>query len=347
MAVKSDLVLYRYDLKITPDNSPKRKVQQVVKLLLRTLFDTPQMASVRGRVVSDFRSTLLSPERLDQDEFLTDIPITYCEEGEDEPKENAEIYRVRLLYTNTLQVQDLLDYVMSTGATAHYEFTESFMQAFNIFFNHFAKSNGNTTMLTMVGPQKTFAYGGPNLEHTPLLAGLIALRGYYTSARVATSRLLINVNVSAGAFFPSGSLVKLIEDFERENGPNKYRLEQHLKKLRIRTNHLPERKNKAGQVIIRAKNITGLAGKEDGRHLPHPPRVKQHGAGPADVEFYLENTSPKPGAAKLTSTGKKVKGSPPSEGRTLGGRYITVAEFFSLSKFILKLSSSSLTLSSV
>jgi len=49
-------------------------------------------------VLSDFKSTCVLQRRLPGD--ITTIPITYRAEGEDEPRQGATVYNVRVLYTN-------------------------------------------------------------------------------------------------------------------------------------------------------------------------------------------------------------------------------------------------------
>ena len=111
--------------------------------------------------------------------------------------------------------------------------------------------------------------------------------------------------------------------------------------MRVRVIHLGEKKNKAGGAIARVKIIFGLGNKNDGHRLDHAPRVQSFGAGPKDVEFFLNNSS---GAPSSSSTGqvagtpgskkkrKGKKGAEPSQGAgpnvLQGGRYITVYEFF-------------------
>ena len=80
-------------------------------------------------------------------------------------------------------------------------------------------------------------------------------------------------------------------------------------------NHLAEKKNKAGEPIPRVKTIYGLAGKEDGHGLDHPPLVRSFGAGPKDVEFFLNDSTREPSslsigqAAGTLSSGKGGKDS--------------------------------------
>jgi hypothetical protein len=99
-------------------------------------------------------------------------------------------------------------------------------------------------------------------------------------------------------------------------------------------------KNKAGQEIPRIKAISGLATPQDGRGLPHPPRVSSIGAGPKDVKFYLGGTgapgqkqSDSPAAA--TKKGKKPQG--PHGGKPSGDLpaegYISVFDFFALREY--------------
>jgi len=113
--------------------------------------------------------------------------------------------------------------------------------------------------------------------------------------------------------------------------------------------HLGEKKNKAGESIPRVKTIFGLATKDDGQSLEHPPQFPNlranpnqiFGAGPKDVEFFLSDSS---GAPSSSSTGqaagtpgskKKGKGKKggassrgPDQTPPQGGRYISVYEFF-------------------
>ncbi|KAL7755607.1 hypothetical protein ACKLNR_014134 [Fusarium oxysporum f. sp. zingiberi] len=80
-------------------------------------------------------------------------------------------------------------------------------------------------------------------------------------------------------------------------------LERFLKFLRPQTTHLPEKRNKANEVIPRVKTIFGLARKDDGHGLAHPPHVRQHGAGAKDVEFWLDGKASSSSAPKAAARG--------------------------------------------
>jgi eukaryotic translation initiation factor 2C len=323
------LTLYRYDLSVKPV-ATGRKLTQIIRLLLQS----SELQPTKEDVVTDFKSTLLSLKKLDDQT----VQIKYRGEGEDEPSDKAAQYEVQLKYTNTLPAAELVQYLTSTSPAAQYDQKLPMIQAFNIFLNHYSKSADNRAA---IGSSKTFAIDDRSATWD-LTGCLTAVRGYFASVRAATARVLVNVNVSHGAFYQAGPLDQLMVGF---GGGKSYKLESFLKKLRVRTTHLKSRTNKSGVVIIRPKAILGFATKNDGSGLAHPPRVTEYGAGPKHVEFWLEERSsgssepPKnaPAPAPATGGGKKRrgKGAPQAETKpssSANGRYISVYDFFETSK---------------
>ncbi|QGA17407.1 hypothetical protein EYB26_005078 [Talaromyces marneffei] len=316
----SDLILHRYDIQISPEVAG-RKRSRVVQLLLRSA----EVASHRDEVATDFRSTLISKTKFPRDETI--IEIRYASEGEDEPMARATTYRVRVLYTKTLCILELINYINSTNLDQSFGDKQELTQALNIFLNHFAKSAGN---LVSIG-SKTFSLN-QNAVRGDLGSGLEVIRGFFSSVRMATCRILVNINVSHGAFYQSGPLLALMNSFGVRNTAA---LEKFLKLLRIRTTHLPEKRNRANEVIPRVKTIFGLARKDDGHHMAHPPRVRQHGAGAKDVEFWIDGEASSSSTATVdTKSGTKGKGKGKGKARlersaiSGSGKYISVFDFF-------------------
>lgn len=297
------------------------------------LLDAPEMTDFRPDMVTDFRSTLVSRRMLERDELV--LEIQYRAEGEDEPRDDATKYRVRLQYTSTLTVAQLAEYLTSTNLNARSDETLPVIQAFNIFLNHHAKSAGN---LATIRASKSFSLS-PTAARWDLGAGLTAIRGFFSSVRVAACRILVNVNVSHGAFYDAIPLDRLILKYNAAHRSSKRKLDTFLKSLKVRTTHLPEKKNRVGQVVYRIKTIVGLATKNDGHGLAHPPRVKDYGAGSKDVEFWLDSAPPPSSRSATGSKGgskkKGEKGSPSSEPSmaSSSGQYISVYDFFLNSKW--------------
>ncbi|KFA80094.1 hypothetical protein S40288_10405, partial [Stachybotrys chartarum IBT 40288] len=155
-------------------------------------------------------------------------------------------------------------------------------QALNILLGHYSKENGS---LAKIGTSKTFSLG-QGADRLDLTHGLEAIRGFYTSVRAATGRILVNVNVSNAAFYKAGPLDGLMTAYQFGN---KFSLEKFLKKVRVQTTHLKERKNKKGEVVPRIKTIFALAYPSDGQRLEHPPKIAGYGAGPKEVSFWMES----------------------------------------------------------
>jgi hypothetical protein len=313
------LVLYRYDLSAQPAATGKKLAQ-----ILRLALQSPVLTPLREDLVSDFKSTLISRQKLEDQS----IEVQYRAEGEDEPRDGAPKYMVRLQFTNVLPVADLIEYLTSTNLSAHYGQKLPMIQAFNIFLNQHGKSSGN---LTTIGASKTFSLD-ERAATWDLTNCLTAIRGFFASVRAGTARVLVNVNVSHGAFYQAEPLDEFIVRFGSQRGL--FKLEAFLKRLRVKTTHLKERKNKKGQVIIKAKTIFGFANKNDGHGLAHPPRIQGFGAGPKNVEFWLDAQPSKDGPSSEPSKKKKGGKGPQTQGKPspAGGRYVSVYDFFATSK---------------
>jgi len=238
--------------------------------------------------------------------------------------------------TGTLTVSELTDYLSSTNVNTAYADKLPVLQALNIFLGHYAKSS--PAIATVGSKSFSLTQDSPRWD---LGAGLTALRGFFSSVRVATCRILVNVNVSHGAFYDAIPLDQLIQKYDSAHRLNLPKLQSFLKRVRVRVIHLEEKKNRAGESVARVRTIFGLANKDDGHGLDHPPQVQSFGAGAKDVKFFLNDSSGAPSssstgqAAGTPGSGKNGKGKKGGESRQgLGqnilqsGKYISVYDFF-------------------
>jgi eukaryotic translation initiation factor 2C len=320
----SNLVLHRYDVDIVPD-ATGRKRHRILQLLLQC----EELAPYQGNLATDFRSTLISKTKFKHDEDI--IKIQYRWDGEDEPVTGATMYNVRVHFSRTLSIGELVNWLNSTSIGQSFPDKQELTQALNIFLNHYAKSTNN---IATIGSTKSFS-----LSHDAVTGdlggGLEVIRGFFSSVRLATCRILVNINVSHGAFYHAGPLPSLMLNHGLRNT---VALELFLKLIRVQTTHLKEKRNKANQVIPRIKTIFGLARKDDGHGMAHKPRVKQHGAGAKDVEFWLDGEPSSAGAPKTEVAGSanqkgkgKVKAQSKSSSIPGSGKYISVFDFFKAS----------------
>ena len=312
-----------------------KKLKQIFNLIL----DQPPFQSRRSDIVTDFKANIVSRYEFTDDDLDALAPeILYRAEDEDEPKPQAPSYRYTFQAVGTITVSELTEYLTSVDPSAIFE-KGDILQALNIFLGHYAKASAQHTT---IGANKSYSTTQPEVSNGNLAFGLTALRGFFSSIRVATARILVNVNMSHAPFYNAVPLIQAMGDFRRgmNNGTNNVRLQNFLQRVRVRTTHLPEKRSKNGAVMPRVKTICGFAKMGDGkgenaRFAEHPPRIKSFGAGPKDVEFWLEDTaaSAKPGAMPTDPPAKtagkkqgkgKQSGKPPGS----GGKYISVYDFF-------------------
>ncbi|KAJ4287638.1 hypothetical protein N0V90_012341 [Kalmusia sp. IMI 367209] len=314
----SNMILYTYTIHISPE-AAGRKHTRLVQLLLQS----EELASHSGNVATDFKATLISKYRLPKDEMI--IEIADRSAGEDDPAPGSTKYKFRLLYAKTLNVGDLVNYLSSTNLNESFGEKQELIHALNIFLNHHAKSTNN---LASIGSSKTFSTS-QNSGRGDLGQGLEVIRGFFSSVRTATCRILVNINVNHGAFYQAGELPILMSNYGSRNTAA---LEKFLKLVRVQTTHLAVKRNRAGEVIPRIKSIFGLARTDDGRRMAHPPRVKKHGAGAKDVEFWLDSggapSSTSKSGAKGSAKIKSGKGQQPASSAAGAGKYISVFDFF-------------------
>lgn len=304
--------LFRYSLDVSGDRKPTgKKLRQIIRLLLDEHF-----LQYQNSVTTDYKSNLISRVELPEGQY----DVRYRDEHEDDYPEQPIVYRLRCQFTGRLNPSDLVDYLTSTNASAIFQSSQAeILQAMNIVLGHEPKSDQS---IASVGANRHFSLHPDLTERYDLGAGLEVLRGFFVSVRAATARLLVNVQVKYAACYQEGPLGNIISEYQR-NSRDVYRLDAFVKRLRVRVTHIV-RKSSKGRVIPRMKTIAGLASTADGRSLPHPPKVPRHGAGPKDVEFFLES----PGQSQPSSSKKGKKASKSKAGPSPAGQYISVADFF-------------------
>ena len=310
---KKDVEIFRYDITVSP-TIEGGKLRRVFELFLQDSRFDPY----RGIIASDLHGILLAAKRLDFKAFTCDV--AYRQEGEDTPQPDSTLYRVTATFKTSYRLNTLIEYLSgTTGFAASLPDKIDIVQAVQILIGNFSKmSTSLVTAQNKVYPIED-AQAAVDLQY-----GLKAVRGYFFSVRPATGRLLLNVNVSSGAFYNDGTLSfegELLQDEDRAlktllnkrwgtviGNDDLHKLSSFLCKLKVSVTHL-KKFNNSGREIPQVKVIQALANPMDGfrmednikkKNMEKPPLVDHFGANAKDVQFYYE---------------KK-------------GRYVTVQEFF-------------------
>ncbi len=265
-----DLQLFRYHIDVVPLPTPMRRRKRAFQLFLEK---APFLSGVYPAAATDYSSTLVSVKKLNLGpQGKTTYEVLYFEPEEAGPREeDPKKFTFQVTYTNTLSVQELMDYLKDVNKAMELPEKASILQVLNIAMAR--KPNSSPNVASFATRNKFFPVDGQLGE---LGGGLVALRGYYTSVRTATLRLLLNVNSITAAFYKPGPLFNLMSTF-RESLPRGSSFEQRcgkfLKGVRVSVSHLKTENNQ-----LRTKVIAG---------------IEPHGYGANKVQFDWEEKKKK------------------------------------------------------
>jgi eukaryotic translation initiation factor 2C len=247
--------LYRYSLSFQPDSEmPKPKKKRLVELLLK-------MAPFAGLpIASDWAQILVSPNKIPLNDKRGAYKLEwYPADGKPFPvqslNESENLKHARRKNTHqalveelgTVSMRDLLNDL--SQPTSSYPLKLETIQALNIIMAYGPSSQRD---ITTAGGNKFYPFGThPQLQIANLGGGLQALRGYFSSVRTSVNRILVNVNVATGAFYKSGPLLEVMNDFtggrDPENDVQQRKMAAFVRKLRFETNYITDT-DKSGNV---------------------------------------------------------------------------------------------------
>ncbi len=322
---------------------------RVVELLLAH----GDFADFKQHIVSDFRAILLSVKKLPRNPIVTTVL-----EDENHVSDQVKIYNVTVEETGSFDMSYLNRYLKSLSTDGALENRKWFIQALSILLRHHARTSKNITILG----SKIFPIEGGEDELVFFFHYLSALRGFDSSVRLATSRVLVKVNISHSIFYKISLHAWRLSSFmsafqEQTTGQweigkaletaryptySLQSLENFLRGLRVRVS-FQNRDTPKGSLKVRC--INGFAHVDDGRHPQHllnyPPQVPCFGAGPRHLMIYdspdvMNKTRAEIDVAERRSGDQGRKGKRSSNFRKCRAPtndYISVARYAHDSKF--------------
>lgn len=261
MVTRPGAELFRYNLEIepalkNPSGGPnRRKIRRLIELLIASY------SQLRGAgVATDYGKFIITATKLqfgDKDSIVLQQKLYEAEDSGPGPK--ATTYKVKIAEDGRLQIQQLLDYLSGAAGSGGLTLEDKgkFLQALNIIMTRTANQDphiyggGNrnkfyTYPMDLNRPGASFTLGG----------GLVALKGFYTSVRTSTARLLVNINVANAAFYPAINLLGLMRlhtpdmAYDGRSG-----LEGFITKLKVSHTYIKEK----GKNIKRVKTVQGFS----------------------------------------------------------------------------------------
>ena len=348
--VKPGLELYRYSIAVFPEAKGKKLSQMIKDALILPIFD-----ALRPGLFSDFAAFLLSSKPLPDDSLIVLVPYkkdtgtkisvdsrspagtksNSTAKASNDP-EHSGTYSVIFDFIRMVEVRN--DTMIQASAD---QVNLPMVQDLDIVLGHYRKFSSN---ISMVGKRKAFQLTNPPGESKKLWEPseqavknssptdieklvmknslLVAMRGFFSSVRLSTKGILVNINVTHGTFYVDRILPEWLQMVETRPEVHSTRVEGLLKGLRVGLRHLfPQKK------VI--KTISGFAKPGDGRgYEAHPPKVLEP-ANPRNVQFF-EYQSTKPTMGFKEKDLAKKGHLPAHNIKQCGcnGSYISVYDYF-------------------
>ncbi|KAL8830971.1 MAG: hypothetical protein Q9170_005495 [Blastenia crenularia] len=243
--------IYCYHVAISePEITLRPKRRQYFSIIFHQI---PEFQSGEVFVATDYAEMFVTNEKLQLDGF---DEVTF--------RPGAKGSLVKISYTEPILPSDVARYLESGigNSTLPERRLKTTIQALNIIIN----ATPNETPGIYQPSRNTFTEFPPNPDLTNMNAydsinlgdGLIAVRGYYSSVKTSTARILLNVHGQCSPFYPELNLLDLMKIVcpDRNNLNLLYRLEKFLHKVRIRFNYL---KDENGHVIETFRTIHGFS----------------------------------------------------------------------------------------
>ena len=304
LATKPGLKLYRYSIGVWPEAKGEKLTRMIKNALALPEFD-----ALRPEIFSDFAAVLISPHLLPDDLLKVSVPYKKEIGGNDlknakppsearnpsrsenpsdaEDPTDRNCYYVKFGFIRKVDDFDAGNIQESTADQGNLDL----VQDLDIVLGHHRKSSPE---ITMIGKRKAF-----QLQNNPAAKGvflvesqnpaktlLAALRGFFSSVRLSTTEILVNVNVSHGTFYHQKELQEMFGLIKDHPQVHATKISGLLKGFRVKVTHMKPR------IVFRT--ISGYASPGQGNgYEAHPPKVSAFGAKPRDVEFF-EYRSTKP-----------------------------------------------------
>ncbi|KAL8761911.1 MAG: hypothetical protein Q9184_002015 [Pyrenodesmia sp. 2 TL-2023] len=257
--------IFRYEIDISPkiknpQGGPnRRKTRRLLELLIAS---DPNLKGV----ATDDSKFLVSPKKLALgDTASITIPQKFWEVEDEENGPRSTLHQVKIFNEYPMPFQQLLEYLSTPPGVTRSSFDKAeVVQALNLIMTRTA----NESQAIYGGGVRNKFYKYPNQEDWfHLGSGLIAVKGFYTSVRTSTLRLLVNINVANGAFYPAINLLGLMRKYIQDRG-NNVGLEAFISRLKVSHNYIRKKQNDPKSVIKRVKTVLGFSHPKQGPGIP-------------------------------------------------------------------------------
>ena len=254
---------YRYNVDVRPEPSRTKRRRLMDRILAHPKF--------RGLTwSSDYAKTIVTTKKLDlgnegKAQEWSESVVIPPEPGNQQPAapqgqvpgfvQQAQArnkVHFKVTCTGSFNVREIIQYLQSTSPGAEYTAAADIIQLANIIM---CKPPNTGNHITNAGQNRFYPHEGhPGMELYELGGALQAMRGYYASVRPAVNRLLVNLNVTSGAFYKPIPLRNLISESGARNSEAR---EAFIRMLKVKAVYTKD--NQSKPFMVKIKTIVGFA----------------------------------------------------------------------------------------
>ena len=192
-------------------------------------------------------------------------------------------YKVIFSPTGTLSSKKIKNCLNAAGHEVDWNVQPQITQALNVILAHVLRKESLSFGAIMESSSDVFP-GSDRSSPPGYIMELLHHRPIKT--HVAAARVLIHVETRCIPYHHPGPLSAMIKGYMSRHQWQMNRLENMLRGVWVHIT--PPVRNYQGQNFGTIIQIRGLASTHDGALLQHPPKVARYGAGPQEVEIYIE-----------------------------------------------------------
>ena len=233
---------------------PGRKQRQAYSIL----FEAPEFRNLQPGLATDYANTILTSTPLKLGPSMSKVFTFIYRDVEDRvPRPNATKYSFTINDAGAVPTEELLRYLASTTTDpSDFAGKADAVQALNIIMSRTPNFDPD---VFQSGQNKFYRYPVNQRDYLDLSNGLIAVRGYYSSVRTSTDRILLNLNAQTSPFYPACGVIELLDKFHI-NLDRWLDAEKFIQKLRVKTEYM---KDEMKRTEIRVKTVQGFSHKKE------------------------------------------------------------------------------------
>jgi eukaryotic translation initiation factor 2C len=269
MTPRKTAVFHLYHIhvrKISDQKDEKKLAGKKLERLVKLFLLAPHMAKFEANIGTDYRTRVVANEELDSSiegreriqylaENADDSPLDHGSAKSpevfelwldrfspllsDDQRDKMSSADLQILATNTLDLSTLMTSLKSVDKEYLKVNKGPFAQTLNIILNHFVKSNMG---FVAIGKNKSFRLDPGPGDAEAWGNGLRAIRGFYSSVRPMTGRILVNIIVSNGVFYEPCPLTTTYDNFRRFHDDDILKFHKFLRMVRVQATHIKPKK---------------------------------------------------------------------------------------------------------